>query len=127
VDVDPDRTALRPTPPDTVDESHHLGKVRVAGSNPVFRSRGRSVAALFRGSSDSSEVSPRPKILPGGPTNVPYLETDFNSRVVSFALEPSPPRRLNKDRQLHDVLGSTCGFLGPDDVVKVGNGDRFSM
>jgi hypothetical protein len=34
-----DGGAAQRTCPDTVDELKHLAKVRVAGSNPVFRSR----------------------------------------------------------------------------------------
>ena len=32
------QTATSGGPPDPGDEDHHLAKVRVAGSNPVFRS-----------------------------------------------------------------------------------------
>ncbi len=37
-----DETARQGTGPDQMDGNHHLAKVRVAGSNPVFRSKCKS-------------------------------------------------------------------------------------
>jgi hypothetical protein len=86
-----DRGAGRQIAEDPIDKSHHLAKVRVAGSNPVFRSRGsggignsvgQQLAEPIKYRQGVSVTPNRPRLSPAGAVNnIDCSSLDYGSPV----------------------------------------------